>query len=296
MKVIFSNEDSNSQQDSPYMPHKGGLSVIIANYMNDDFPFHTHDFNELVIVLGGTGKHLINNEVCNLIAGDVFVLKDLDIHAIKDTKHLKFVNIAFSKDKLNMLGKDIEELPGFQALFVLEPLIRIHHGVEGSLRLGTADLLHVGEIACAMEKEYISNLPASESIISAYFMLLVVYLSRCYEKYVSSVPEKLFALINTISFIEINYAEELSLERLAQIADLSVNHFLRVFKESFNTTPINYIKHLRIRKACELMRHHYSSITEIAYAVGFSDSNYFSRVFKSIIGKSPSEYMKTGYT
>lgn len=292
MKVIYSYESDLLKATSPQMPDKGGLNVIIANYMDFEFPMHSHDFNELIIVMGGTGKHLINNEAFNLIAGDVFVLKGNDVHSIKDTKGLIFANIAFAENTLNILRYDIKKLPGFHALFVLEPFFRSHKDFISRLRLSAADLLHISELISDMEKEYSSTLPASESIILAYFMQLVVFLSRRYGEYVSSSSSTIYALVNTISYIENNYTEQITLQELSDLVSMSTNHFLRIFKDTYNTTPMNYIKQLRIRKSCELMSSTSLSITDIAYNTGFQDSNYFSRVFKSVIGKTPSEYRK----
>ena len=55
-------------------------------------------------------------------------------------------------------------------------------------------------------------------------------------------------------------------------------------------TPIKYLNELRIRNACQMLKNSNKNITEIAYDVGYSDSNYFSRVFKKVKGVSPSEY------
>lgn len=296
MKVIYSDENDLLASQSPDMPNKGGLSTIITCYNNFVVPYHSHDFNELVIILGGTGKHIINEASYNMISGDVFVLKGADTHSLKDTKGLKFVNIAFTVKKLELLGTDIKKLPGFHALFLFEPFYRKQHNFQSRLRLGTADLMYASELADDMEKEYLSKDPASESMMSTYFIQLVIFLSRRYGEFATNVPATIFALASTISYIESNYTEVTSLKKLAQMANLSVNQFLRIFKKTFNTTPMNYLKQLRIRKACEMMRSSNTSITDIAYAVGITDSNYFSRVFRSVIGKSPWEYRQNLYT
>ena len=66
------------------------------------------------------------------------------------------------------------------------------------------------------------------------------------------------------------------------MAKLSPRYFLRVFQETYHTTPKAYITQLRIAHARTLLTHSEKPITEIAFDCGYSDSNYFSRVFKKI--------------
>ncbi len=67
-------------------------------------------------------------------------------------------------------------------------------------------------------------------------------------------------------------------------------NFLRAFESTMGFPPITYLIRLRIRQACKLLQRSDQSITEIAMAVGFSDSNYFSRQFRMLTGSSPREY------
>ena len=66
------------------LPFNVQIFTLVAGY----FPAHTHDFSELVIILEGTGIHTVNGKKYNLSAGDVFVLKDDDLHSFEETKNL----------------------------------------------------------------------------------------------------------------------------------------------------------------------------------------------------------------
>jgi len=68
---------------------------------------------------------------------------------------------------------------------------------------------------------------------------------------------------------------------------------IRLFKQCFDTSPMDYIIRLRLLHACELLRETPASVGEIAYDVGFKDSNYFTRQFKHIIGRTPTQYRRT---
>jgi AraC-like DNA-binding protein len=119
----------------------------------------------------------------------------------------------------------------------------------------------------------------------------VGFLCRKYNNYNEvHTHEFIPSLSNIISYIENNYTKDIKLDFLADMANMSVNSIINIFKKTFNTTPLNYIISLRIRKACEIMMYTDKSLTHIALDTGFCDSNYFSRVFKKVMGTTPSEY------
>jgi AraC family transcriptional regulator len=83
-----------------------------------------------------------------------------------------------------------------------------------------------------------------------------------------------------------------SLEALATESGYSRNHFLRMFKAATGCTPYQYFLRLRIKKAQELMEDRSMPLIEIALACGFSSHAHLSRVFRSVIGATPSDYRR----
>jgi len=94
-----------------------------------------------------------------------------------------------------------------------------------------------------------------------------------------------------IDWMTRHYNEEMKLERLAALAGLSVNHFLRTFKRQFGTTPMGYMTRLRMNRAKQLLFSP-DTIKTIASQVGYRDELYFSRAFKKSEGIAPTLYMK----
>lgn len=92
---------------------------------------------------------------------------------------------------------------------------------------------------------------------------------------------------HVLTYIATHYDTKLTLRDLATTNDISISHLCRIFKKRAATTIINYINQLRCDRARHLLSSGYS-VTEAAMAVGFSDSNYFSRVFKKTFVISPS--------
>lgn len=89
-----------------------------------------------------------------------------------------------------------------------------------------------------------------------------------------------------------HYHELQTLEQLAQMAGLSVSHYSRLFKKTVGYSPIDYLTHLRMDRARELLILSDYRFKTIANSVGYQDEFYFSRVFKKVIGLSPRDYLK----
>ncbi|MDV4151851.1 response regulator [Clostridium sp. AL.422] len=87
-----------------------------------------------------------------------------------------------------------------------------------------------------------------------------------------------------------NIKEDLNLEDIANTFNLSPYYFSRSFKEAMGCNLTDYINLVRIKNAKELLKKNEMSIKEIGYTVGYSDPNYFSKVFKKYEGYSPKEY------
>ncbi len=89
------------------------------------------------------------------------------------------------------------------------------------------------------------------------------------------------------------YDEEISLNRVAHVANVSANHFSALFSQNMGQTFIEYLTSLRMDKAKELLRCTSKRSSEIAGEVGYKDAHYFSYLFKKTQGMTPSEYRKT---
>ena len=121
-------------------------------------------------------------------------------------------------------------------------------------------------------------------------MQLAVFLSRCYTEMPTEESINLLRIGDAIAYIETSFEKKIELEDLAQKAHLSKRHFQRVFQECVGSSPVEHLLRVRIRKAAELLQQTDLPITEIAFHVGFNDSNYFSRQFRAIMNQSPRQY------
>ncbi|TWV44878.1 helix-turn-helix transcriptional regulator [Streptomyces misionensis] len=89
-----------------------------------------------------------------------------------------------------------------------------------------------------------------------------------------------------------DYARPLDVPALARVAHVSPAHFSRTFRAAFGETPHRYLQRRRVERAMFLLRESGRSVTDIAFAVGFTSPGTFSRTFRDIVGSSPRAYRK----
>ena len=94
-------------------------------------------------------------------------------------------------------------------------------------------------------------------------------------------------------YIDLNYSDlNLSVSSLSETAGMSEVYFRKLFSSQYGQSPSKYILSTRLRKARELMKYPFITLSEIAEQCGFSSQQYFCRIFKENLGITPTEYSK----
>ena len=91
-------------------------------------------------------------------------------------------------------------------------------------------------------------------------------------------------------YIETNYMYDISMQDLARHMNYSEAYFCKLFKQCFNKNFTSYLTEYRVVEAKRMLAMPTVNVKDIGRAVGYSDSNYFAKVFKRITGQSPTEY------
>lgn len=266
--------------------------AVHLNPGHPDYPPHRHEFEELVIIREGTGINSVDNMDYPLQAGDIFIMPKGRTHAYNQTHHLICYNIYFDSSQLDLKRWITQALPGFQALFVVEPSYRRKNEFNSRLRLRPKNLHLVWSLIESLQSTIEEEQPGYRLIALGKFYEVVGLLCRYYEETDHSDSQKVLRIAKAISHMETNFTEEISVDELALIAHMSPRNFHRVFIDATGKTPAAYLIGLRIAEAALQLKSTDKSITEIAFDCGFSDSNYFSRAFRKITGNSPSTYRK----
>jgi transcriptional regulator GlxA family with amidase domain len=98
------------------------------------------------------------------------------------------------------------------------------------------------------------------------------------------------AMRRVYEYIEAHLHDSIELAELAAIAGLSIFHFARQFKQSAGVTPHYYLIRSRVERARELLASTDLSLSEIAFATGFSDQSHLTRHFRQMIGVTPGQF------
>ncbi|MEZ8041694.1 GlxA family transcriptional regulator [Vibrio sp. 1F263] len=113
---------------------------------------------------------------------------------------------------------------------------------------------------------------------------------RYYQSFVPNYAHGNDKIVSVQRFIQKHHHLPLSLDQLSEEAFMTRRTFIRQFTKATSFTPINYIQHVRIHSACELLESSHKPVEQISYLVGYEDVNSFRKVFMKIIGLTPSRF------
>ncbi|MBQ9087114.1 MAG: helix-turn-helix transcriptional regulator [Clostridia bacterium] len=115
------------------------------------------------------------------------------------------------------------------------------------------------------------------------------------ESYADSLVGKYGFIHKSVKYIEKNYnKQDLYTPMLAKMSGIGETYYRNIFQAVFGVPPTKYIQQYRVEKAKKLLVDSAGSVEEIALAVGFANSSYFCKVFKTTTGLTPSEFAEKG--
>ena len=264
---------------------------LFIQFGRHDIPLFVHgheDFYELVTVLDGSAEHVVDGESSIIRKGDVFVIGNGISHGFEAPDELRICNIMYRPEMLFPGDSDIRQLPGFHALFLLEPYLSSTQHFQSRLRLTPSDMARVIPLINAAEAEYTSNSPGRKTMVLSLVRQLAVLLSRLYD--CPTKPREISGIADAAVFMETSFADSIAISDVIEKSHYSQRHFIRLFSAAYGMTPQRYLLDVRIRHASAMLKESVLPVTEVALRCGFDDSNYFSRVFRKYTGRSPSEY------
>ncbi len=144
--------------------------------------------------------------------------------------------------------------------------------------------------------EYISKDVCYKLPIRANIYLMMTSLLRYYcgtkNELDRMIYHNVMRLRPIITYIASHYKEKIYIETLAEMITVSPDYFTKMFKDSIGRTPIDYINGLRINRAMQMLATTDTSVNDISDQLGFSNSNYFHKIFKQYMETSPAAYRK----
>jgi len=139
-----------------------------------------------------------------------------------------------------------------------------------------------------MEQESTQQQDGWEVSILQYLLQMLVSLYR--EQTKDQNRHNYWQVGDLTDYIQRHYTEEFSLSELAEKYRISSSYLSALFKQQTGMPLFEYINHVRIEKACLLLKRNQQPIIDIAYAVGYNNLSFFNRYFRKIMKQSPREY------
>lgn len=231
---------------------------------------HYHSGFEIYYMKEGKCHYFINDTSFDIVSGDIILIPEGILHGT-----------SYGSKPCTRL------LMNFQTDLIAP---EIFHSISsiGYLYRNKSTVNAVNEIFSRIEYEYLQNdmlsLPAIKSYTECLLMLMVRNNGEKINQERNTIVEA------AIRYIQNNYNTTIRLAEVAKMLSVSEEHLSRTFKKEITFGFSEYITLIRLQKAEHMLKNEPSrAVTEVAYACGFNDSNYFSYKFKKAYGITPSE-------
>ena len=258
--------------------------------------WHYHPELELVYIINGEGTRFVGDNIDRFESGDLVLLNSNLPHVWKSDEEYfkpeskKMVAAIVIHFQIDFLGDQLWKVPEFLAINKL---------LESS-RSGIS--FHIPPLHPI--KKLLINIPNLSLFERLLSLLTILDQLSAIEKqknlsgisYIeNSLQNKSERLDKINNFIINNFKNEIQLEKVAAIANMTVASLCRYFKKKTRKTLTEFINEVRIGYACKLLIDGKYSISEICYLCGYNNPSYFNRQFKKIIRLSPGQYLAKKY-
>ncbi|MEN8121632.1 MAG: AraC family transcriptional regulator [Bacteroidota bacterium] len=269
--------------------------IIVREDITSKFygEWHYHDKIEMVYIIKGTGTRFIGDNISRFSDGDLLLVGEYLPHVWKndaldsaknDKKRVHAIIVQFPGN----IGGD--EFLGISELSSIKKLL-------GDSRLGINFSVLENHIVKKQLKKMVSQSPFDRllsllsilkklSEIKEKIILSSIPFADYYKKHKSKRIDKIYEYVTN------NYKEEIKLEDLASIANMTPTSLCRFFKHSTRKSISEFINEVRIGYSCKLLFNEKLTISDVCFSCGYNNLSYFNRQFKKHIGISPSAYQK----
>ena len=235
---------------------------------------HCHDTYEILYVIDGVGKLLVEGTVFDIKPGTIVVIRPFEYHSISMDKghaYERYV-LNFSED---FMVEDASDL-----------LKKIIEGNEGSGRLYPAGALSESVLSLFPRFESAEPLPKNERVLYTKMILseLIVFLFAADGEYMTHTESELGARV--IRYLNENITRDMSLDKIAKRFFVSKYYLCRAFKKHNGISVHGYINYKRVMYAKQLIESG-ETASGAAYKVGFGDYSAFYRAYVKVLGKAP---------
>lgn len=277
------------------IPVPGEKNIIVQRdkmaYMYQHL--HRHDEMQLTWIIKGEGTLVVENNMHPFRSNEIYCIGANQPHVFKNDP--VYYDGQLEVEALTIFFNPAGKLQHLFDLTETKQIRQFLHKHRSGFILPEEMTDQISKLMLQMEQQ--SNV---DQIIS-FLELLHTCCGSYNLKELASVSEMAqfsenegIRLGTIYNFILNNYAEQLTLDDVAKQAHMTPQAFCRFFKKRTRHTFVSFLNEVRINEACKkLTEGGFDSISTIAYTCGFNSITNFNRVFKSVLGKSPSEYVES---
>ena len=238
-------------------------SGIYSSFKN--VPLHGHSGTEFVYIEKGTCVMKVLDKEMPCAAGDLVILPTLKPHSVKILSECRHLYTIFSMDK-----HIFSDSP---RVLRLETDSRIPRWIE--------DLIFY----------QFSEKPPNEQVIHNLIYSIIIEIHTLENKHAK---KQNFhpSIEKALEIIEESFCDQISITEIADHIGMSESHFRTLFRKQLGLNPNAYIQEKRINTAMKHLEDPYLTINEIAYRCGYTDPNYFIRIFTKKNGQPPNQWRK----
>ncbi len=271
------------------LPLSENCSFVCRTYRTPYFetPWHQHIEHELLLITEGHGHAIVGDYLGEYGPGDVFFLGANLPHWFRKADAALTGSAVVVHFEPEFLGSDLLRLPE------MRKVVALFHASNGGLQLRGTLRSRVGA--------WLKKMEASPGVTSLWLLL------RCLDEMDRSAE---FGRLTTSAtrheplrdrdpiarVFEFTFAEfhrEITLAEVAELVNMSLSSFTRRFRQSTKKSYGDFLKEVRIGRACRLLAETNQSVLEIGFECGYNSAANFSRQFQELKGRSPLKYRKS---
>jgi AraC-like DNA-binding protein len=256
------------------VPQLEGIELMRVSNLTHDYPLHVHEEYCIVLILKGRETHICRGRNYEALTGDLLLLNAHEAHSTRSVG-VEYLAIHILPRKLKQIALLVTGRNS-ETFFFSNPLIQDPSTFKLLLNLH----LKLERSASSLEQE--------SECISA--MGLLINRQKGFPSKLESAGKEPRYTELVQDYLRSNYAENISLSKLASLTNLSPFHLLRTFRNQVGVPPHEYQTQVRVIQAGRLLRKGYS-ILDTALKTGFFDQSHLSRNFKRITGMTPGFYL-----
>lgn len=262
------------------------------------FEYHAHEFMQIWYVDRGKCEHYVEDKIYSLDVGDCFLIPPNMAHKTLLLPDSNAICCDFSLE--TVFGACDPQENGYSELSMMKVLCFLQESKTQlpCFRFQQKTRRRVEQLMHELLEEYEQSSAYYQEVLRIKIRELIFLFMREFESSPDNVRadqiyEKYKTLMmEAIRYIDANYGENLTLGDVCKHFAISKTYFCHLFKLITGKTFTEYLTELRVQEAKNLLEDHSQSITEISEKLGFSNTSYFSKIFKKYTGRLPKEYRK----